>query len=268
MRRRDLLTQVLAANLLLIVAAVIGAVLATNPEFDLSDRPEAGVVLGFAIAFTVVLNISLLQRRFGPLERLVDEMERADLTRPGANLRTRPTREARRRSRGCTGRSCGCSSAWRPSVAAPRAPPWRPKKGAGPGGPRPPRRGQPVADRLAAAAGGRAREGAARARRRARRDPRARQPGDGGAAHPGAPAATHGPRRPRPGGRARRARTRAQRAGDQRRRSSPRATSGDCQATRSSSSTGSPRRRSPTRSATRTPTTCGSACGATGTTSN
>ena len=44
-------------------------------------------MLGFAIAFTVVLNISLLQRRFGPLERLVDEMERADLTRPGANLR-------------------------------------------------------------------------------------------------------------------------------------------------------------------------------------
>ena len=87
MRRRDLLTQVLAVNLLLIVAAVIGAVLATNPEFDLSDRPEAGVVLGFAIAFTVVLNISLLQRRFGPLERVVDEMERADLTRPGANLR-------------------------------------------------------------------------------------------------------------------------------------------------------------------------------------
>ncbi len=87
MRRRDLLTQVLAVNLVLIVAAVVGAVVATNPSLDLGDKPEAGVVLGFAIAFTVVLNISLLQRRFGPLERLVDEMERADLTRPGANLR-------------------------------------------------------------------------------------------------------------------------------------------------------------------------------------
>src|SRR5690606_14518572 len=29
----------------------------------------------------------LLQRRFRPLERLVDQMERADLSRPGANLR-------------------------------------------------------------------------------------------------------------------------------------------------------------------------------------
>src|ERR1044072_5775609 len=86
-RRRDLLTQVLAVNLLLVVAAVIGAILATNPSFDIRDRPWAGVVLGFAVAFTVVLNISLLQRRVGPLEQVVDEMERADLTNPGANLR-------------------------------------------------------------------------------------------------------------------------------------------------------------------------------------
>src|SRR3954452_8707529 len=87
MRRRDLLTQVLAVNLLLIVAAVVGAVIAANPNIHLTNHPGAALVLGFAIAFTVVLNISLLQRRFGPLERVVDEMERADLTRPGANLR-------------------------------------------------------------------------------------------------------------------------------------------------------------------------------------
>ena len=87
MRRRDLLTQVLAVNLLLIVAAVVGAVIAANPNIHLTNHPGAALVLGFAIAFTVVLNLSLLQRRFGPLERLVDEMERADLTRPGANLR-------------------------------------------------------------------------------------------------------------------------------------------------------------------------------------
>ena len=36
----------------------------------------------------------MLQRRFRPLERLVDEMERADLSRPGANLRSPPTGEA------------------------------------------------------------------------------------------------------------------------------------------------------------------------------
>src|ERR671919_1362500 len=87
MRRRDLMTQVLLVNLLLIVAAVVAAIIAANPNVDLGERPEAGLVLGFAIALTVIVNVVLLQRRFRPLERLVDEMERADLTRPGANLR-------------------------------------------------------------------------------------------------------------------------------------------------------------------------------------
>ena len=80
------MTQVLAVNLLLIVAAVVAAIIAANPDFDLSDRPSAGLVLGFAIGFTVTFNVFLLQRRFRPLEQLVDQMERVDLTRPGANL--------------------------------------------------------------------------------------------------------------------------------------------------------------------------------------
>jgi two-component system sensor histidine kinase UhpB len=87
MRRRDLLTQVLIVNLLLVIAAVIAAVLAANPNIELGETPQAGLVLGFAVALTIAVNLYLLQRRFGPLERLVDQMERADLTRPGANLR-------------------------------------------------------------------------------------------------------------------------------------------------------------------------------------
>jgi two-component system, NarL family, sensor histidine kinase UhpB len=87
MRRRDLLTQVLVVNLVLVVAAVVAAVLAANPNINLGEKPQAGLVLGFAVALSVAVNLYLLQRRFGPLERLVDEMERADLTRPGANLR-------------------------------------------------------------------------------------------------------------------------------------------------------------------------------------
>jgi two-component system, NarL family, sensor histidine kinase UhpB len=87
MHKRDLLTQVLIVNLLLVIAAVIAAVLAANPGIDLGKKPQAGLVLGFAVALTIAVNLYLLQRRFGPLERLVDDMERADLTRPGANLR-------------------------------------------------------------------------------------------------------------------------------------------------------------------------------------
>jgi len=87
MRRRDLLTQVLIVNLLLIVVAVITAIFATNSgRFAFTDRPLAALVLGFAVAFTILFNVVVLQRRFRPLEQLVEQMERTDLSRPGSNL--------------------------------------------------------------------------------------------------------------------------------------------------------------------------------------
>jgi two-component system, NarL family, sensor histidine kinase UhpB len=87
MRRTNLLTQVLVANLLLIVAAVAAAGIAGNPSFDLGERPELALVLGLAVGLTILVNVVVLQWRFRPLERLVDEMERTDLSRPRANLR-------------------------------------------------------------------------------------------------------------------------------------------------------------------------------------
>jgi two-component system sensor histidine kinase UhpB len=86
-RRRDLLTQVLIVNLLLVVAAVVTAAIAAQPNSTTIATTQAGIVLGIAVALTILFNIILLQRRFRPLERLVDQMERADLSRPGANLR-------------------------------------------------------------------------------------------------------------------------------------------------------------------------------------
>jgi two-component system sensor histidine kinase UhpB len=89
MRRRDLLTQVLLVNLLLIVAAVVTAAIAANPEAEL-QTPQAALVLGLAVALTILFNVLLIQRRFQPLEDLVDQMERVDLSRPGANLSAEP----------------------------------------------------------------------------------------------------------------------------------------------------------------------------------
>jgi two-component system sensor histidine kinase UhpB len=86
MRRRDLLTQVLVVNLLLVVVAVVAAAVAANPDADLIATPEAGLVLGIAVALTILFNVVVLQRRFRPLEDLVTQMERVDLSRPGANL--------------------------------------------------------------------------------------------------------------------------------------------------------------------------------------
>ena len=85
-RRRNLLTQVLVVNLLLVVAAVVGAIIAANPKVNLGEKPAISLVLGFAIAFTILVNVFMLQRRFRPLEQLVDQMERADLTRPGGGI--------------------------------------------------------------------------------------------------------------------------------------------------------------------------------------
>jgi two-component system, NarL family, sensor histidine kinase UhpB len=84
-RRRALLTQVLLVNLLLVVVAVATAVIAANANSELLDAQSA-IVLGLAVALTIVFNVLLIQRRFQPLEQLVDQMERADLSQPGANL--------------------------------------------------------------------------------------------------------------------------------------------------------------------------------------
>lgn len=81
MRRGTLLTQVLVVNLLLVAAAVVAASIASNPESSFRGA-ATGLVLGFAVAATVAVNVYLLSRRFAPLEDLVEEMERADLTRP------------------------------------------------------------------------------------------------------------------------------------------------------------------------------------------
>jgi two-component system sensor histidine kinase UhpB len=86
MRSRNLLTQVLMVNLLLVVVAVVAAVIAANPNLEIAATPEAALVLGLAVALTILFNVYLVSRRFNPLERLVDQMERADLTRPGSNL--------------------------------------------------------------------------------------------------------------------------------------------------------------------------------------
>ena len=82
MRRGTLLTQVLSVNLLLIAAAVLAASIASDPDNPLRDSATVGLVLGFAVAATVAVNVFLLARRFEPLERLVEEMEQADLSRP------------------------------------------------------------------------------------------------------------------------------------------------------------------------------------------
>jgi two-component system sensor histidine kinase UhpB len=82
MKQRPIFTEVLLLNTLLIgLAAAVAAVGAGW------DRPGPVILLAVgtaALAFLV--NSAVLRRRFNPLENLIDEMEKVDLSQPGANL--------------------------------------------------------------------------------------------------------------------------------------------------------------------------------------
>jgi two-component system sensor histidine kinase UhpB len=83
-RRRNLFTQVIALNATLICLAALFA--ATLTGLELSETGLVLVVIGSAGAIALVVNLAVLRRRFTPLEKLIEEMEKVDLSRPGANL--------------------------------------------------------------------------------------------------------------------------------------------------------------------------------------
>jgi two-component system sensor histidine kinase UhpB len=82
MRRRGLFSQVLALNALL--AALIALVLAfAVGEVSAYACIGIGLVAG---ALSLLANLVLLRPRFAPLEDLIEEMEKVDLSRPGPVL--------------------------------------------------------------------------------------------------------------------------------------------------------------------------------------
>ena len=75
------------------------------------------LVLALAIMLTLCVNMWMLQRRFRPLERLIDRIEQADPSSPVAlDLTARGSRP--RRSAAWPSRSGACSTAWSRSAAA------------------------------------------------------------------------------------------------------------------------------------------------------
>jgi two-component system, NarL family, sensor histidine kinase UhpB len=80
-RRRALFTQVLVLNAVLLgaIGVVAGAVAGLS-----AGEVVAIVVLAVAVGASV--NMILLRRRFAPLEDLIEEMEKVDLSRPGSLL--------------------------------------------------------------------------------------------------------------------------------------------------------------------------------------
>jgi two-component system sensor histidine kinase UhpB len=82
MKRRPIFTEVLILNALLVGLAAAGAALLAG-----WSRPGPVLLLGSVMAgLAFLVNSAVLRRRFNPLENLIDEMEKVDLSQPGANL--------------------------------------------------------------------------------------------------------------------------------------------------------------------------------------
>jgi two-component system sensor histidine kinase UhpB len=83
MRKPPLATQILAVNALLIAATGLAAIVAARLTVDEVVGRRQALVLVAGIMGAVLVNGIVLRRRFAPLERLIDVMERIDLARPG-----------------------------------------------------------------------------------------------------------------------------------------------------------------------------------------
>ena len=86
MRRRGLFSQVVAVNVALICAAALAAAFLAGLEAE--DTEKVLVVVGIAAVLGLLANLVLLRARFRPLEDLIEDMEKVDLSRPRAHVPT------------------------------------------------------------------------------------------------------------------------------------------------------------------------------------
>jgi two-component system, NarL family, sensor histidine kinase UhpB len=84
MRRRALFSQVVAVNVALICAAALAAALIAG--LDIGETARVLLVIVVAAALGLLANLALLRARFTPLERLIEDMEKVDLSRPRAQI--------------------------------------------------------------------------------------------------------------------------------------------------------------------------------------
>ena len=78
----SLIGQVVAANVVLVSLTVFAASLAAGLDLSVGAHRWQLAVLGLVIVLTFCVNVWMLQRRFGPLERLIDRIEGIDPAEP------------------------------------------------------------------------------------------------------------------------------------------------------------------------------------------
>ena len=84
MTRRDdsLIGQIVAANVVLFALTLLAASVAAGLDLGASDERWELLILALAIVLTLCTNLWMLQRRFRPLERLIDQIEAIDPAEP------------------------------------------------------------------------------------------------------------------------------------------------------------------------------------------
>jgi two-component system, NarL family, sensor histidine kinase UhpB len=96
MKRRDdsLIGQVVAANVVLVTLTLFAASLAAGLDISIAEQRWQFLVLALAIVLTLCVNLWMLQKRFDPLERLVERLEAIDPAEPATfDLGDDPTTE-------------------------------------------------------------------------------------------------------------------------------------------------------------------------------
>ncbi len=84
MRRRadSLIGQVVAANAVLVTLTLFAASVAAGLDISVGEQRWQFLILVLAIVLTLCVNLWMLQRRFDPLERLVERIEAIDPAEP------------------------------------------------------------------------------------------------------------------------------------------------------------------------------------------
>ena len=81
-KRESLSGQIVAANLLLVVAALFAASAASSLDLQLDDQRLQFALLAMTGILALLLNILMLQRRLNPLDELIREIEAIDPSNP------------------------------------------------------------------------------------------------------------------------------------------------------------------------------------------
>jgi two-component system sensor histidine kinase UhpB len=80
----SLIGQVVATNVLMVVATIFAASAAASLNLEFRDQRAQFALLALSIVLVLLVNMMMLRKRFSPLDRLIERVEAIDPADPGA----------------------------------------------------------------------------------------------------------------------------------------------------------------------------------------